>query len=106
VNIIAAAYVLVVNKNLGNATASVSPIGHFTSSHFIAVNFVFRVIYAFPPQQSFCPDAVGAGLPSIDFHIGFDSIGFAAQDGIEKVKHFQYRGKTRTGLGIILVKIF
>jgi hypothetical protein len=68
-------------------------LGHCISSGFVAINFVFCEIYAFPPQQSFCPDAVGTGLPSIDFNIGFDAIGLAAQDGIEKIKHFRYRGK-------------
>src|SRR4028118_1975249 len=80
--------VLVVDKNLGNAPPSVSAFSHFGSSGFIAVYLIFRIVHSLPPEQHLGSNAVGTGLPSVNFNIGFDAFWIASQEGIEKVKHF------------------
>lgn len=69
---------LIIDENLGYGAASVSALGHLVSRCVIAIYFVFAIVDAFPPEEHFGADAVGASLPSVDFYIGFDAFRVAS----------------------------
>jgi hypothetical protein len=90
IQIIAAAYMLVVDENLRHSSPPVRSFCHFDASRSIAINFVFGKIHTLPPQQQFGANAVGTSLPSVNLNVGFDFGWITPQQRIEKIKHFAH----------------
>jgi hypothetical protein len=72
-DVITAADVGIVDKNLGQRATTISPIGHFVAGGIIAIDRVFGIFYALVIEQSFGSNAKGAGSPGINFDIGHDT---------------------------------
>jgi hypothetical protein len=85
IEVVAAADMLLVDEDLGDGAATVGAIGHLGSGVVVAVYFVFSEGNAFPFEQHFGANAVGAGLPGVDFDVGFHLLWAATQKTVEEV---------------------
>lgn len=92
IQIIAAADVLAVDKNLRYCSPTGGTFSHSYPGGSVSVDFIFDKGHAFPAQQRLCPDAVGAGLPGIDFDVGFDLLRRAMQQKVQQIVHGNFRG--------------
>jgi hypothetical protein len=91
IEFIASANRLVVNEDLGHGSAAICPIGHSHTGGSVSVNFVLNELSAFPAQQQLGSNAVGAGLPGVNFDLGVDSFSRSAEQEGEQWLHCEVK---------------